>query len=188
MAEWLDRPMLIDVRLAPFVAPTLALDGEVEAEPSPFEGTFQQYKLIQSISTNHGRLGVMRETEEIDDVQQRVSHWQKELPPYFYGKEADRSWDCKCPWLPLQRALIQCYSEMVKFTPLKPILTSFPEIVNADSQRLRELAVETGIRCISTATRLHNVLSSIKLSFHFVVFALFDTATVLCSAVLHDKA
>ena len=54
-------------------------------------------------------------------------------------------------------------------------------------QRLRETTIETGLRCISTATRLHDILAPIRLQFHFVAFALFDTATVLCSGLLHDS-
>ena len=125
MAEWLDRPMLIDMRTAPLCVPTMALDGEGEEEPSPFEGTFQQYRLIYAIAKNHGRLSTVKDSLEIERVQEWVSQWRNKLPSYFIAGRADTRWDAKCPWLALQRALLHCFAEMVMFTPLKKSLDGF---------------------------------------------------------------
>ena len=186
MGEWLDRPMLIDMRKAPLCVPTMALDGGGEEEPSPFEGMFQQYRLVYAIAKNHGRLSTVKDSLEIEQIQECVSQWRNKLPSHFIAGRADTRWDAKFAWLALQRALLHCFAEMVMFTPLKKVLTASPAPTTDNAgQRLRETAIESGLRCICTATRLHDILAPIRLQFHFVAFALFDTATVLCSGLLH---
>lgn len=188
MAEWLNRPMLTDIRTVPLCVPTMALDKEGEERPSPFEGTFQQYRLVYAIAKNHGRLSTIKDPLEIKGVQDRVNQWRNELPSHFIANTAASRGNAKCPWLALQRALLHCFAEMVMFTPLKNVLTTSPaSAADIAGQELRETAVEAGLRCISAATKLHDTLTPIRLQFHFVSFALFDTATVLCSGLLHDS-
>lgn len=188
MAEWLDRPMLIDLRSSPLCVLNWGLDGEIEGEPSPFEGTFQQYKLVHSIVSSHRRLSKIEDSASIEQILSQVDRWQEKLPPHFKADGADSDWDTKYPWLPLQRTLLHCFAEMVRFTPLKQILTASScgssELAKPE---LRYVAIEMALRVISTATKLHGILSPIKLKFHFIVFVLFDTAAVLCSALLHDS-
>lgn len=100
--------------------------------------------------------------------------------------DPDLSWDDQCRWLPLQRAQLHSFAQMVRLTPLKDFLISPPK--TSASKDLRYSAVQACIDAIDTAMVLADVMGPIKVAFHFVIFALFDTSTLICSAIMHEDS
>jgi len=58
--------------------------------------------------------------------------------------------------------------------------------MDPDSSFFRNMAAEACIGAIRTASELVDTARISNLRFHFATFALFDTGTIICSAILHE--
>lgn len=185
MAQWLDRPLLIDTAEDRFHSPNLAVDQPADGAPSPFANTFNQYKLVHMLRTRFGRLGRRTDPEHVEGVLLAISEWTTELPSELAWEGPHEQWDGKHPWIVLQRLQLHVFVAMVRLTPLKRYLL-YPDVSSSIHTNLRQQAMRCAIDCINAATELLTVITPARTRFHFVTFALFDTTTLIISAVLHD--
>lgn len=183
MAEWLSRPMLVNVacKIPPL---TPLVDCTSDGRPSPISNLSQQFRLVQAVSSRFGRLSEIRERQAVQEALNIIEEWEHQLPAELSMNNADLSWDDQCLWLPLQRAQLRLFAQMMRLTPLKHFLTS-PSKTDGRSD-LRYIAVQACIDCVNAAIVLADVMNPIQMAFHFVIFALFDTGTLICSAILHQ--
>lgn len=85
----------------------------------------------------------------------------------------------------MQRATLHTFIWLSKIALLKPSLTQPDKcMLDQDGVRLRDVAIDACVQAIQSAadTVARSKLSNLK--FHFATFALFDTATILCSALM----
>jgi len=77
---------------------------------------------------------------------------------------------------------------MAQLTPVKQFLTkaAVNKRLGVSNSDLTHLAARTSIDCLDAATMLRQTMGPVKKAFHFVVFAFFDAATAICSALLQD--
>lgn len=78
---------------------------------------------------------------------------------------------------------------MIKLDPLKPYITKrvngvAPEI----DQAFQSMGVDCCLKLMEASQRMFDLLFPISAKFHLVIFCVFDTAAILCSALIHDKA
>lgn len=187
MAEWLARPKLLDVSRVDIRLPNLQLDRVKPEQPSPLINLFEQYRLVTTLVASFGRISEISDPKSVRVVQDVIETWLAELTPELHMQDPDTSWDGICSWLPVQRAQLHSFVLMARLTPLKKYMTSCrPATPSEDDSLLRSMAIDTSIDCVNAALRLHSIVSPLKVKFHFVFFALFDTATLICSALLHN--
>lgn len=186
MAHWLERPMLVDTSDDHLRTPNLEMDKLPNGTPSPFTNVFVQYKLLYTLRARFGRFTPDADPETVQRILDTIAEWTSELPSELAWKTPDTRWDVECPRVLIQRLQLHTFVEMVRFTPLKQYL------IQADTQELSHLdmrlsATRCAIDCIHAAVEYLTVIEPFKTRFHFVTFALFDTATTIISAVLHDS-
>jgi len=78
---------------------------------------------------------------------------------------------------------------MIKLDPLKPYITKrvngiTPEI----DQAFQSIGVDCCLKLVEASQRIFDLIFPISAKFHLVIFCVFDTAAILCSALIHDKA
>ena len=173
----------VDSKMPP---PNPLVDGTDDGRPSPISNLSYQFRLVQAIGSRFGRLSEIRGQQAVQEVLDTIEEWKRQLPVELSMSDPDLSWDDQYRWLPLQRAQLHSFAQMVRLTPLKDFLISPPK--TSASKDLRYSAVQACIDTIDTAMALADVMGPIKVAFHFVIFALFDTSTLICSAIMHEDS
>lgn len=170
-------------------SPNPAVDGCSDGQLSPITNLREQFKLVQILSLRFGRLADLKSIDRVRDVVLAIDQWMDGLPRELSKQSCDHSQDERYPWLPCQRKSLHCFAHMAQLTPLKQFLIKTPsDETNPASgiTEMRRLTAQLCIECIETGLSLCRLLRPIRGNFHFVVFVLFDTATFICSALLHD--
>ncbi|KAF2662121.1 hypothetical protein K491DRAFT_700446 [Lophiostoma macrostomum CBS 122681] len=192
MSAWLGRPHLIDQKDCTFEFPNLRLD-EPTFEPnmlSPFAHISLQAMLARRISQQMGDIQVVGDqpAEKVFAVEAECEAFIEELPPIFRLKSPDLSLDEKYPYFIFQRRQLHVAIIMTQLDFLKPYLTRSPEDpISSHDDEFRFMGVDLSLRLLEVARALFDHEFPINAKFHLVVFCIFDTATILCSAIIHDQ-
>lgn len=211
MSAWLGRPNLIDQKHLSFEYPVLRLD-ESTAEPnllSPFAHMALQAKLGRAVASALGgaRSGNILTAGQVSAVESACEKFIEQLPPIFQVLDPDTSHDEEHSWIIFQRRQMHCVIFITMLDFLKPFLTmDRRDRLTDNDDEFRKRGVDIALRLIEVAKRLFDHEFPINAKFHLVVFAIFDvsirqlvlrlvclltltfqTATVLCSAIIHDR-
>lgn len=192
MSAWLGRPNLIDQKTLILKFPTLRLDQSA-TEPnllSPFAHMALQAHLGRRVSTIVGDVQAMNDltVTQILDIESECEKFIEELPAIFRVENPDISLDEEHPYFVFQRYQLHCVIFITMLDFLKPYLTRDrrDKMTNKDDE-FRKMGVDIALRVILVAGKLFDREFPIHSKFHMVVFGIFDTATVLCSAIIHDR-
>jgi hypothetical protein len=191
MSAWLGRPNLIDQKNLTFKFPNLRLDQST-TEPnllSPFAHVALQAQLGRRVATVLGEAQSAHvvSAEGISAVECECEKFIEELPPIFRVKDPDTSLDEQHPYFVFQRHQLHCVIFVTMLDFLKPYLTRDrrDQLTERDDE-FRIMGVDIALRLLQVARNLFNHEFPINAKFHMVVFSIFDTATLLCSAIVHD--
>ncbi|ORY11153.1 fungal-specific transcription factor domain-domain-containing protein [Clohesyomyces aquaticus] len=193
MSSWLARPHLIDQRNTSFVFPNLRLD-EPSTQPnmlSPFAHISLQAQLGRRMVTKMG--DVLRvadlSPEQVLNVLAECDTFINELPPIFRMENTDTSLDQEHPFYIFQRHQLHVVSLLSMLDILKPYLARSPEDrTSLYDVQLRDKGIEIGLKVLEAARKLFDHEFPINSKFHLVVFCVFDTGAILCSAIIHDTS
>ncbi|KAM7222164.1 hypothetical protein V8F06_002436 [Rhypophila decipiens] len=192
LGSMLSRPLLVNHADCTFVFPTLALETDPEdpGRPSPFQHMSLHAKLcldmaaqLTSVSEKDVPTGVSLRLREV------VQGFLDELPAAYAVKDPDTGWDTEHSYIVFQRGYLHLIGYMCLFDPLKPYVTRNSAKALSDIEKmLRAAGVDAALGLMDVSWRLFESLSSVGARFHYAVFCIFDTTTVLCSAFVHDEA
>lgn len=145
-------------------------------------------QLIRTLSTKLKTEATVMSTAEVLTMQDEIENWINLLPPAYRVESPDTTNDIEHWYIILQRHYLHGMTFMVKLNPLKPYLTeSFEGELSAQEQRFRALGVNSCLKLLKACDHLYKLEPSYSAKFHLVIFCTFDSATVLCSAIFHDK-
>ena len=100
----------------------------------------------------------------------------------------DKSLDESCPWVVLHRHCMRTVAFSMLLDPVRAFLgQEFTSLPSEAELRIQSNGVDL---CVELMASLHGFFDFVythDAKFHLVLFSLFDTAAVLCAAVLHDK-
>ncbi|KAF1975957.1 hypothetical protein BU23DRAFT_566161 [Bimuria novae-zelandiae CBS 107.79] len=191
MSAWLGRPHLIDQKDLSFRFPTLRLDQST-AEPnhlSPFAHIVLQAQVARRIApvTRDVQAFSDLSPEQVSTALKELRNFIDELPPIFRVENPDTSLDEKHPYYVFQRHKLHVVIYMGMLDLLKPYLTRDPKAPKSPHDAaLRTEGVDIALKLLSISHLLFVHQFPINAKFHLVVFSIFDTATTLCSAMIHD--
>jgi hypothetical protein len=192
MSSWLGRPYLIDQKNLNFKLPNLRLDQSV-TEPnflSPFAHMALQAKLGRRLAIAKGDAQSVNDmsAKEILAVQSECNMFIDELPPIFRIDNPDTSLDEQHPYFVFQRLQMHTIIYVTMLDYLKPFLTRDRHDRKTDlDDEFRKTGVDIALRLLQVSQKLFDHEYPINAKFHMVVFSIFDTATILCSAMVHDR-
>lgn len=191
MSAWLGRPHLIDQKDLSFEFPNLRLDSSA-SEPnllSPFAHIALQAQIARRISPLMGDVQVISDLspEQVSMALHEIRKFIDELPPVFRIEDPDLALDEDHPHYIFQRYQLHVVIHIAMLDLVKPYLTVDPKNSRTSQDvKLRKEGVEIALKMLDIARLLFNHEFPINAKFHMVVFAIFDTATTLCSAIIHD--
>lgn len=194
----LSRPLLVNHADCTFVEPTLALDKDLENpdKPSPYlHMTLHsslclrmaaQLKPVPSDNSTPTEMSKTLMSKALKDV---VQKWMDELPVAYALQNPDTQWDAENDWIVFQRRYLHLIGHMCLFDPLKQFVTrSSAEPFSDLELELRESGVLAALGLMEVSRTFFEHLASAGAKFHYAVFCIFDTTTVLCSGLVRDEA
>lgn len=189
MAEWLSRPLLIEPGSSAFHAPNLDLDGSDPGQLSPFAGVFHRYALIYTLSERYPRPNGVLGGADPASILEDVNRWEASLPLPLRLRDPDTQWDRIHTNIPAQRLYMYSFIWMTRIRLLKSHLTN-PAAHVSDQHHTEyvAMAVEACLQAIHNANQIVDTARMTNLKFHSASFTLFDTATVICAAIVHNSA
>jgi hypothetical protein len=191
MSAWLCRPHLIDQKDCSFTFPSLRLEGSA-VEPnllSPFAHIALQAQLARRIARHKGDVQSVDKlsADQVIAIEAECERFIDELPPIFRFELPDLSLDVRHPYYVAQRRQLHVVMYMTMLDFLKPYLTRAPKgPKSSHDAEFRNMGIEVGLKLLNKSRLLFEHEFPINVRFHLVVFCLFDSATVLCSAIIHD--
>lgn len=192
MGAWLGRPNLIDQKNLNFKLPNLRLD-QSSSNPnllSPFAHMALQASLgrrLNSIMVGAQSVDALS-ADEILTIEAELDKFIDELPPIFRLQNPDTSLDAEHPYFVFQRHQLHTVIYVTKLDFMKPFLTRARDDRKTDrDDEFRRMGIDLALDVLKVARRLFDHEFPINAKFHMVVFSIFDTSTVLCSAIIHDR-
>lgn len=180
--------MLVEQKMSDLKTPNLKLDQIEGGTLSPFSNMYHQYTLVQELAVRFGRLNAPKDCSQISEIQKLITIWTLTLPKELAFENPDLSKDLAHPWIVAQRNQLHCFVYMIRFMATRPlILRPSTDSDHAEQRMLRQSAVMDSLNCINSALVLLRALPPLRTRYHFVSFALFDTAAAMCSAIIQDR-
>lgn len=181
----LGRPMIIDRADCSVELPNLQLEG---TQHSPLTHMKLQSGLIRQLFGRFGLTKNVATPAEVQEYQGIVEQWVNDFPPPFDVRDPDKSLDESCPWIVLHRHYIRTMAFSMLLDPIRSYLARAFNINSTDAElQIRRDGINY---CLELMVSLHGFFDHVyprDAKFHFVLFCIFDTSTVLCSAVFHDE-
>ncbi|POS69434.1 hypothetical protein DHEL01_v212172 [Diaporthe helianthi] len=192
MSTLLSRPLLIDQDDHTLEIPDGRLENISDPNvPHPLMSVALQAELGLHASHLFQKLGVNYSVELALELEDELEKWMGTFPAALRDHRPDTRWDQRYPNIPFMRCQINIIAYAYLLAPLKPFLLS-----KADSEmlssplgaNLRTKAVDTCLDLMRASEQFYDLLYPTGFKYFFVIFFMFDAATVLCSAIVHDTA
>lgn len=181
----LSRPVIIDRSDCDVGLPCLTLEGY---SPSPLLHMKLQSELIGHLSKRFGNAKAVARPADVQAYQMIVETWMRSFPPTYDFSRPDKSNDASRPWIVLHRFYIQTTALSMVLDPMRAYLTKSTSAHSpADELRIRSDGIDYALRLIHSLHDFFDHVYPRDARFHFVLFCIFDTAALLCSALMHDQ-
>ncbi|PHH79744.1 hypothetical protein CDD82_2201 [Ophiocordyceps australis] len=181
----LSRPMIIDRTDCNVGLPSLKLEGYT---PSPLLHMKLQSELITQLAGRFGLPKHVKDTQEVKEYQKMVESWMAKFPKTYAFENFDDTSDMQRPWIVLHRHYLWTMSYSMLLDPIRAYLAK-PMTRGSPTEELeiRSDGIGYSLKLMSALYGFFNHVYPRDAKFHFVLFCIFDTAAVLCSALIHDQ-
>ncbi|KAG8170271.1 hypothetical protein KVR01_001016 [Diaporthe batatas] len=190
MSTLLSRPLLIDQDDHTLEIPDGRLENISDPNvPHPLSSVALQAELGLHASHLFQALGAKYSVELALELEDELERWMGTFPAALRDHRPDTRWDQKYPNIPFMRCQINIIAYAYLLAPLKPFLLSKPdsEMMSPPlGPNLRAKAVDTCLDLMRASEQFYDLLYPTGFKYFFVIFFMFDAATVLCSAIVHD--
>ncbi|KAM0440701.1 hypothetical protein ACHAPT_000002 [Fusarium lateritium] len=181
----LGRPMIIDRANCEVGLPTLGLEG---VQHSPLTHMKMQSSLIRQLFNRFGLTKNVVAPADVQEYQGIIEAWIEEFPPPFNVHNPDKSLDASCPWIVLHRHYLRTMAFSMLLDPIRAFLARPFTIRSSEAElQIRSDGIDYCLELMVSLRGFFDHVYPRDAKFHFVLFCIFDTSTVLCSAVLHDE-
>jgi hypothetical protein len=185
-ASGLQRPTMIDHADVDVALPTLTLES---VTPSPLLHMKLQAQVITRLAARFGAPKNVRTHDEILDYKAILEHWISTFPAVYSTENPDLSKDNVHPWVKSHRFYIHTMAYLMILNPIRLYMgKDFDNDSSAGDLRIREVGVYYSLRNLETTRQWTEYSSHRDGRYHFIIFSLFDTATVLATAIFKDRA
>lgn len=193
-ADWqmsgvLSRPVHTDQRDMRLGLPS-RLEGNADPEvPTPIASVAYQAQIGVIIYPLFQQLGRNNSVDVTLKIEREVEEWMGGFPPVLRDIRPNKTWDEKYPHIPILRCQLNVVAYSFLLGPLKAYLVGAadPKVKGTRLERdLRAKGVDVCLDLLDGAEKFYNLIYPASVKYFFILFFIFDGATVLCSAIAHD--
>lgn len=184
-ASGLCRPTIIDHRDVDLAQPTLKLEGY---HPSPLLHMKLQAEAVAILAARFGAPRNVQTPREINEYLRILETWMRTFPTVYSTEKPDLSKDVSHPWAVSHRFYIHTMAYLMVLNPIRTFMAkSYSKTSDPAELHIRDVGVNYSLRNLETTSQWTEHVHHRDGRFHFIIFSLFDTASVLCAAVLKDE-
>lgn len=177
--------MIIDRADCEVGLPNLGLEG---MQHSPLTHMKMQSSLIRQLFRRFGLTKNVVAPADVQEYQGIIEAWIKDFPPPFNVHNPDKALDASCPWIVLHRHYLRTMAFSMLLDPIRAFLARPFTIRSSEAElQIRSDGIDYCLELMVSLRGFFDHVYPRDAKFHFVLFCIFDTSTVLCSAVLHDE-
>ena len=184
-ASGLCRPTMIDHADVDVKSPTLTLEN---LDPSPLLHMKLQSEAITQLAARFGAPKNVRTPVEVQQYKVMIESWMRCFPKVYNIDTPDTSRDKTHPWATAHRFYLHTMAYLMILNPIRTFMAKpCSKSSSPEELQLRADGVYYSLRNLATTTLWTQYSSHSDGRYHFIIFSLFDTASVLCSAILKDE-
>jgi hypothetical protein len=147
-----------------------------------------QSEVIELLAARFGAPKNVKTPADILRYKEILEQWIGSFPPIFDTVRPDLSRDREKPWITHHRYYIHTMAYLMILNPIRVYMANTYTLSSpADELEVRAHGVTYSLRNLDATTHWANYAHPRDGRFHFIIFSLFDTASVLASAVLKDE-
>lgn len=177
--------MIIDRSECDVKLPSLVMEG---MQQSPLAHMKLQSGLIRNLYDRFGLTRNVTEPAQVQEYQDMIKQWIEDFPPPFDVHNPDKTLDVACPWIVLHRHYIRTMAFSMLLDPVRAYLAQpFTTNTKEAELKIRSDGINYLLELMVSLKGFFEWVYPRDSKFHFVLFCIFDTSTVLCTAVLHDE-
>ncbi|KAI3394401.1 hypothetical protein diail_2813 [Diaporthe ilicicola] len=190
MSTLLSRPLLIDQDDHTLEIPDGRLENIADpAMPHALSSVALQAQLGLHVSHLFQKMGTDSSVELVLEIEDELEKWIGTFPAALRDHRPDTRWDQKNPYIPFMRCQINIIAYAYLLAPLKPYLLSKAdsEVMNTQlGTNLRNKGVDFCLDLMRASEQFYDLIFPSGFKYFFIIFFMFDAATVICSAFVHD--
>lgn len=194
MSNLLSRPLLIDQTAHTLQIADGCLENISDPEiPHPLSSVTLQATLGLHVSRLIQRLGSASTPSlplvlEIEDA---LEAWMATFPRALRDHDPDTRWDEEYPYIPFMRCQVNVIAYCYMLGPLKMFLLgsiSPTETSDQTVETLRAKGVDACLNYLRAGARFYKLVFPRSIKYFFIIFFIFDAATVLSAALVRDAS
>ncbi|KAJ4417808.1 hypothetical protein N0V82_005974 [Gnomoniopsis sp. IMI 355080] len=169
-------------------------DGQLEnirdpEMPHPLSSIALQASLGLHVFHLFQKLGTDCSAQLVLEIEAALEKWMGSFPPALRDHCPDTRWDEKYPNVPFMRFQINIIAYTYLLAPLKPYLLgkADPKVIRTPlGSQFRAKGVDTCLDLMKAGEGFYDLAFPQDIKYFFIIFFMFDAATVMCSAIVHD--
>lgn len=190
MSTLLSRPLLIDQDNHVLEIPDGRLENIHDVNvPHPLSSVALQATLGVHVSHLFQKMASGNSLELVLQIEDALEKWMGTFPAALRDHRPDTRWDAKFPTVPFMRAQVNVIAYCYLLAPLKPYLlgSADPKMMSSPlGDELRLKGVDTCLDLMRASEKFYDLIFPQSIKYFFIIFFMFDAATVMCSAIVHD--
>lgn len=184
ISSGLSRPKLIDRLAATVALPTLTLEGY---NPHPMLHMKMQADLTRDLQARFNTPKNIVSPEDINEYKDMIIGWVGRFPPEYDFYNPNTTKDDIHPWIFPHRFYVYTMACILILNPIRNYMVkSYTWESPKEDIDVRNIGVFYSLVFIQTLRRWVDRISNRDGRLHFIIFSIFDTAAMLCTAVLKD--
>lgn len=124
---------------------------------------------------------------DVHEYRAMIEAWMSEFPAVFAFENPDRSLDETYTWIPFHRYYLYTMAYLMLLNPIRAYMAEETTAESPDGKvDIRREGVNYSLDLLSTLQAWLEIITHRDGRFHFIIFALLDTALSLSNAIIHD--
>lgn len=186
IASGLFRQTLVDHSKCRAGRPSLTL--EPDGDFSPLLHMVMQSELVHQLAERFSAPSNVKTHGQLMEYKGMVDEWMLNFPPIFALVNPDTSNDKKQAWIEYHRHYNYTMGYMMLLNPFRPHMQEvYTDQSSEEMLDLRRVAIDLTLLLVKVLDNWLKFLTFRDGRFHFIIFSLVDTATVLSNVVVNDK-
>ncbi|KAL7807269.1 hypothetical protein V8C26DRAFT_423898 [Trichoderma gracile] len=186
IASGLFRQTLVDHSKCRAGRPSLTL--EPDGNFSPLQHMVMQSELVHQLAERFSAPSNVKTHEQLMEYKGMVDEWMLSFPPIFALVNPDTSYDKNHVWIEYHRHYNYTMGYMMLLNPFRPHMQeTYTDQSSEEMLELRRVVIDLTLLLVKVLDNWLKFLTFRDGRFHFIIFSLVDTATVLSNVVVNDK-
>ncbi|POR31228.1 Uncharacterized protein TPAR_08549 [Tolypocladium paradoxum] len=184
ISSGLSRPKIIDRVDCDTELPSLALEGY---SPSPLLHMKMQSELCRRLASRFSAPKNIISPPQVREYQALIEDWVRQFPRVYDFDNPDTSKDSQHPWVFPHRYYVYTMACLLILNPIRHYMVkSYTWESPREEVSIRAVGVYYSLKLMKTLRSWVDNIYSRDGRLHFIIFSIFDTAAILCTAIIKD--